>query len=84
MIKVIFLCYQKYDLLNLFFKTFYLFIIREREIERERNISVWLPLVCPQLGTWPAAQPCVPTGNPTSDLLVHRPVLSPLSHTSQG
>ena len=25
-----------------------------REKEREKNINVWLPLVCPQLGTWPA------------------------------
>ena len=69
-----------------FFKEFYLFIFRERggEKEWERNISVWLPLVCPLLGTWPAAQACVLTGNQTSDLLVHRLVLSPLSHTGQG
>ena len=29
-------------------------------------------------------QACALTGNGTSDPLVHRPVLSPLSHTSQG
>ena len=34
-----------------------------REKERERNINVWLPLVLPQLGTWPAMQVCALTGN---------------------
>ena len=55
-----------------------------REKERERNISVWLPLTRPLLGTWPATEACALTGNRTSDPLVHRPVLNPLSHTSQG
>ena len=34
----------------------YLFLERgeKREKERERNIHVWLPLMCPLLGTWPA------------------------------
>ena len=30
--------------------------------ERERNIH-WLPLTCPQLGTWPTTQASVLTGN---------------------
>ena len=34
--------------------------------------------------TWPATQACALTGNQTGDPLVHRQVLSPLSHTSQG
>ena len=34
-------------------------------------------------GTWPATQACVPTGNQTGNPLVHRPVLNPLSYTSQ-
>ena len=38
----------------------------------------------PLLGTWPATQACVLTGNRTSDPLVHKRVLNPLSHTSQG
>ena len=77
-----------------FFKDFISFIFRERgrerergegrEKERERNISVWLPLMCPPLGTWPTTQACALTGNGTGDPLVRRPVLSPLSHTSQG
>ena len=49
----------------------------------ERNID-WLPLAHPQLGIWPATQACAPTGNRTGDLLVHRLVLNPLSHTSQS
>ena len=55
-----------------------------KEKERKRNINVWLPLTCPLLGNWPATQACSPTGNQTCDLWVHRPALSPLSHTSQG
>ena len=64
----------------------YLFLERRegKEKERERNINGWLPLVHPQEGTQPATQACALTGNPTRDPLVHRPVLSPLSHTSQG
>ena len=65
-----------------------LFIFRERGRKwgrkRERNISVWLPLVQAQLGTWPASQACALTGNRTSNLRVCRPALNPLSHASQG
>ena len=64
----------------------YLLVFRERgkEGERERSIKVCLPLAYPLLGTWPATQACALTGNRTSDLLVHRPMLNPLSYTSQG
>ena len=44
-----------------FFKDFiYLFLERRegKEKERERNINVWLLLMCPLLGTWPATQAC--------------------------
>ena len=71
----------------IFFKGFiYLFLERrdKREKERERNINVWMPLVCPLQGTWPTTQACALTGNGTSNPLVHRLALSPLSHTSQG
>ena len=71
----------------IFFKDFiYLFLDRRegREKERERNISVWLPLVQPPPGAWPASQPCVLMGNCTSNPLVLRPVLNPLRYTSQG
>ena len=54
-----------------------------REKEKERNINVWLLLMCPLLGTWPATGH-VPTGNQTGNLLVHRLELYPLRHTSQG
>ena len=69
-----------------FLKRFYLFLEREegREKEKERNINMWLPLTCPTLGTWPATQACVLTGNQTGNPLGHMLGLNPLSHTSQG
>ena len=42
-----------------------------REQEKERNISVWLPLVHPQLGTWAATQAYALTGNWTVNPLLH-------------
>ena len=54
------------------------------EAERGRTINVWLPLVHTLLGTWSATQESALSGNRTSDPLVCRPVLNPLSHTSQG
>ena len=47
--------------------------------ERERNIDMWLFLACHHLGTPPATQACALTGNQTSNPLVHRPSLNPLS-----
>ena len=41
-------------------------------------------LCAPYWGTCPTIQACVLTWNQTGDLLVPRPALSPLSHTSQG
>ena len=52
--------------------------------KKERNINAWLPLMHPQLRTWPATQACALTGNQTNDPLVHRPALNPLRHTSRG
>ena len=51
------------------FKDFiYLFLDRGegKEKERERNITVWLALTRPPLGTWPLTQACALTGNQTS------------------
>ena len=43
----------------------HLFLEREREREeRERKTHVWLPLVCPLLGTWRETQPCAPDWEP--------------------
>ena len=72
--------------LVLFFLRFYLFIFRQRRGvgEREENFTVWLPLMCPLLGTWPITQACALTRNRTSDPLVRRPALRPLNHPHQG
>ena len=45
---------------------------------------MWLPVMCPLMGTWPATQVCALTGNRTSDPLLHRPALNPLSCTGQA
>ena len=55
-----------------------------KEEERERNISEWLPLTCPLLGTWPTTQACALTGIRTGNPLVRSPTLYPLSYASQG
>ena len=71
----------------LFLKILFIYFLERmegREKQRERKINVWLPLVHPLLGTWPATQACALNGNQTGDPLVHRLVLNPLSHTSQG
>ena len=63
----------------------YLFGVQDgREEERERNINVWLPLICPLLGTWTTTQGCALTGNQTGNPLVHGLALSPLSYTNQS
>ena len=49
--------WQKNSSKTFIFEDFiYLFLERRegKEKERERNISVWLPLTHPLLGTWPA------------------------------
>ena len=68
------------------FLRFYLFIFREggREEQEGEKRQCAVASHAPLLGTWPATQACALTGNRTSDLLVCRPVLNPLSHTSQG
>ena len=81
------LCSEKLILLFYFLKGFiYLYLeTREgKEKERERNINVWLPLAHPLLGTWPATQACALPENWTSDPLLRRLVLNPLSYSSQG
>ena len=45
---------------------------------------MWLPLMRPPLRIWPTTQACTLIGNQTSDPLVHRLALNPLSYTSQG
>ena len=55
-----------------------------REKEKERHISVWLPLARSLLGTWPQPRHVPQAGNRTGDPLVHRLALNPVSHISQG
>ena len=71
---------------NHIFSRSHLFIFRQRGRvgEWERNISVWLPLVGPLLGTWPATQACPLIGNWNGNPLVCRPVLNPLSQHQPG
>ena len=66
------------------FNVFKDFIFLDRGEGRERNITVWLPLTCPLLRTWPATQACPLTGNWTSNPLIGRLAFYPLSHTSEG
>ena len=75
--------FYKQNIFNFNIVLFFLdFIFREKG--EERNITVWLPLARPLVGTWPATQACALTGNITGNPLVCRPAFSPLSHTSQG
>ena len=62
-----------------FFKRFYLFIYLFIYLEgkgggeKEGKISVWLPLLWPSLGTWPATQARALIGNQTGNPLVCSP-----------
>ena len=58
---------------------------REGDREGEKHQCV-VASHTPPIGdlTWPTTQACALTGNRTSDSLVHRLVINPRSHTSQG
>ena len=56
----------------------------EGEREGEKHQCVVASQAPPPLRAWPATQARTLTGNRTSDPPVHKPVLNPLSHTSQG
>ena len=55
---------------------------RGRETPMCKRYINWLPLACPQLGTWPATQAHA-QANRACDVLVCRPALNPLSHSNQ-
>ena len=55
-----------------------------REEEREGDIIVWLPLMHPLLGTWPATQACALTGNQTGDSLVPSVAFNPLTTSARA
>ena len=72
--------------LNTFLKILFIYFWRgEREGEREgeKHQCVLASYMLPT-GYLAATQACALTGNRTGDLLVPRPVLNPLSYTSQG
>ena len=70
-----------------FIHSFIIYLFSERgkgrDKERERNIDR-LPLICPQMGTWPTTHACALTGSQTGDFSVCGLALNPLSHTTQG
>ena len=66
-------CDRFYLLLFIYFLKDFIYSFLERGEEKERNISVWLPLTHPVLGTWPETQACTLTVNRTSDPLVPSP-----------
>ena len=73
--------------IHILFYFIFKFIFRERRRKGDRKgekhqcaVASWAS----PTGTWPTSQACALTGNQTGDPLVHRPALSPLSHTSQG
>ena len=64
---------------------FFVFTEREREGETEGGKHQCVVASCvPPTRNWPATQACALIGNRTSDPLVHRPALNPLSYTRQG
>ena len=56
----------------------------EGESEGKKHQCVVVSQVLPLQGTWPTTQAYALTGNGNSDPSVLKPVLSPLSLTSQG
>ena len=74
-------CAQRW--MDRFLKDFY-FLEREGEKHWCVSENPPLPLTNPQPGTRSATQACALTGNWTGNLLVHSPVLNPVSHTIQG
>ena len=65
-------------------KIIYLFLFLEREEGREKEMERNIKVQLPPTGDL-ACNPCMClTGNWTSNPMVHRLALSPLSHTTQG
>ena len=71
-----------------FFNKYFIYLFlekgEEREKERERKYHCVVASHMPSTRDLPETQAYALSGNQTSDLLVCKPALSPLSHTSQG
>ena len=68
------------------FSEFFFLIFRGegKEKVRKRNISVWLPLVCPRLRNWPVTQACALEWESNQQPFDSQASTQPLSHTSLG
>ena len=85
----IFTFLKNYRLISLFCFLFFLkilFIFRERGRRRERegNISVWLPLACPQMGNLACNPGMCPDWETNQQRFGSQASTNPLSHTRQG
>ena len=79
--------YQKHSRSYFYLKRFYLFIFRERGREGERageKLQCEVASHMPPTGDLVPNPGICPDRNRTSNPLVLRPALNPLSHTSQG
>ena len=74
------ICVYTYAHTHIFLKILFIYFQivwkggRTRRREGEKH-HVWLPLMCPQLGMWPATQACALTGNQTHDPSVYGTML---------
>ena len=80
---------KNYRLISLFCFLFFLkilFIFRERGRQRERegNISMWLPLACPQMGNLACNPGMCPDWETNQQRFGSQASTNPLSHTRQG
>ena len=68
---------------------YFIYLLLERGEGKERGRETWMckryiDWFTSQLGTWPTTQASALTGNPTSNTLLRRTALNPLSHINQG
>ena len=67
-----------------FLKKYFIYLFLERGEGREKGEKQWCVRETLAASRMPTMQACALTDNWTGNILVHRPALNPLSHTSQG
>ena len=68
-----------------YFKDLFIYLFLERRGRKRGRLQCVVASHAPPTGgTWPPTHACALTGNQTSDPLVHRSALNPLSHNSQN